>query len=160
MSSISSWIFSIVCVAVFSGISDIILPQGEISKYIKMTMAIVIVYIIVSPIGSILSSGDLKGLVVSDMPIQSDLMYSINKSKVESMTDQIQSELVSNGYSGARVEINADLFSTELEIITIFVDLSEVVLNPEKQNIDKYTEVRKIVTSLCDIEEENILLYG
>ena len=136
MGSISSWIISIACVSLFSVLIEHLMPSGEISKYIRIVVAMVIVYVVVSPIGNIFGSDSIKELVVSSVPVESDIMYSINKSKAKRLDDDITKALVDSGYKGVQVEVNADLFSDSFDIINILVDFSNVVLIENNANID------------------------
>lgn len=49
-----AWIISIVCVIVLGVLLEIVLPKGKIAKYVKGTFALVVIFVIVSPLPKLL----------------------------------------------------------------------------------------------------------
>ncbi len=50
LENVKSWIISIVIIICFSVIIDMVLPEGNIKKYAKFIMGIIIIVVIISPI--------------------------------------------------------------------------------------------------------------
>ncbi len=160
MSNISVWVLSVTGIVLFGCTIDIIMPNGQLAKYIKSTLCIATVFVIVSPIIDMIGKKDFGELFVSDIVIDEDLLYSINKSKQLSLQNQLVTLLEESGYKDVNIDIAIDYEEKTFVINNIFVDLSRVVLNENIVNIDKYTNIKKLIGSVIDIEEESILFYG
>ena len=50
------WIISVVCVIVLGVLIEIVLPSGKITKYVKGTFALVVIFVIVAPLPRLLKS--------------------------------------------------------------------------------------------------------
>lgn len=160
MSFVSSWILSIVGVVVVGVIIDLIMPDGQMSKYIKGIVAIVTVLVIVLPLPK-LANQEISFDFNTNIAIDSELIYTINENKVEQLNDILEKKLDENGYGNIEVSINADLYSYDLKIEKVFVDLSQAVINEEITNIDKYTtDIKSIVKEVLKVEEDDILIDG
>ena len=160
MSFVSSWILSIVGVVIIGVIIDLIMPDGQMSKYIKGIVAIVTVLVIVLPLPK-LANKEINFDFNSSIVLDSELIYSINENKIEQLNILVEKRLEENGYKNVDVFINADLYSYELKIEGVFVDLSQAVINEEMANIDKYTtDIKGIVREVLEVEEEDILIDG
>ena len=160
MSFVSSWILSIVGVVVVGVIIDLIMSDGQMSKYIKGIVAIVTVLVIVLPLPK-LANQEISFDFNTNIAIDSELIYTINENKVEQLNDILEKKLDENGYGNIEVSINADLYSYDLKIEKVFVDLSQAVINEEITNIDKYTtDIKSIVKEVLKVEEDDILIDG
>lgn len=160
MSFVSSWILSIVGVVVVGVIIDLIMPDGQMSKYIKGIVAIFTVLVIVLPLPK-LANQEISFDFNTNIAIDSELIYTINENKVEQLNDILEKKLDENGYGNIEVSINADLYSYDLKIEKVFVDLSQAVINEEITNIDKYTtDIKSIVKEVLKVEEDDILIDG
>ena len=53
MSAFSSWLLSVVGVVILGVLIDVVLPEGNVNKYIKAVFAFVIILVIISPLTKI-----------------------------------------------------------------------------------------------------------
>ena len=160
MSFVSAWILSIAGVVVVGVIIDLILPDGQMTKYIKGVVAIITVLVIVTPLTAI-SSNDVSFNIDNNIVIDNELIYTINENKIQELNDMIEERLESSGYDNVDIIISADLYSYELQIEKVFVDLSQVVINEDLANIDKYTtDIKNIIRAVLNVGEEDILIDG
>ena len=160
MSFVSAWILSIAGVVVVGVIIDLILPDGQMTKYIKGVVAIITVLVIVTPLTAI-SSNDVSFNIDNNIVIDNELIYTINENKIQELNDIIEERLESSGYDNVDIIISADLYSYELQIEKVFVDLSQVVINEDLANIDKYTtDIKNIIRAVLNVGEEDILIDG
>lgn len=143
----SGWILSVVGIVLLSVLLDILLPKGQTSKYIKGIFSIVTIYVIISPLPSLIKGADFEGLFGFEQTIAADgefvdSIYEADFAERERKTEEI---LKLNGYSGAEVDIVAKS-GEKNEIDYVNVDISKLSINENTLNID----ILKIKESVAD----------
>ena len=159
MSAISTWILSITGIVLVGLLFDILLPNGKTNKIVKSVVALFTVLVIVSPLKNIdLNNFDFSNLF-ENFNIDSQFVSSIREDMVQTLKDDIQENLYENGYSGVKIDFEVSSSQENLQIRTVFVDLSNLVLLDNNLNINKYTNIVAIIKSLVDIKEDSIIFY-
>lgn len=161
MGAISGWILSIVGVVLLGVIIEIILPEGQVSKYIRGVTCLATVLVIVSPLAKLGDANfDIKKYISSEIELDEGMLAQINQAKAKNIEESLEKLLQEEGYENVDVSISADYYSVQMEIMAIFVDLSKTVLNGEDANINKYEEITSLIVKSLGVEEECILIYG
>lgn len=166
MSEISSWIMSIAGVICLSVIVELILPDGQMNKYIKGVFSFVVVFVIISPIPTLMK----KELNIeknfgyeSSISVDEDYLYQLNYDKVNALKKEILKECDGFGYKNVEMYINCDISKSELKIKSITVDLSclRITENSEHNDITKIKKhIVQIIQKYLQIESEEILFDG
>ncbi len=156
MSYISGWVLSIVGVVIITVVVEIIMPEGNISKYIKGFLVIFTVFIMVSPITNI-SIADIFSENDFSISLDDTFLQQVNEEKAIEYGEIIKDKLVAGGYDGINIDVCIDNSKTEMKITAIFVDLSKVVLNPKNENIDIYNNIKSVIKSVVTIDAEDII---
>ena len=118
-----AWALSIVGIVSLSMLIDIILPKGDISKYIKGVFSIMTICMIVAPLPRIIS--DIKNQVV-DVPtfesieVDNGLLHQLNEDKLVILEDNIQKLITSSGGHNVEVNIEDDYLDDEIDSIAIY----------------------------------------
>ncbi|MBQ8908907.1 MAG: stage III sporulation protein AF [Clostridia bacterium] len=165
VSAVSSWILSIAGVVCLSVLIELVLPDGQMNRYIKGTFSFVIVLVIISPIPKLLNSNyDVSKLFNYDETYMLDenYLYQLNLNKLNKLQEDVTAEAYSNGYKNVKVYIDADIFDSHLNISSVYVDLSELVIsqNAEHRDITKIKQhITNLVQQFIEIDEEKIS-YG
>lgn len=158
MSSISSWIMSIAGVSVLSVLVDLIMPNGQTKKYIKGIFAFIIVFVIISPVPSLINKNfNIDDIFQEEIELQDEYFYQINRNRLTSLENSITDHLKTEGVSGVQLNINANIFTQEMEINAIFVDLSQIVINENIKHIDINELVKSSIFKYISIDEEKII---
>ena len=159
MSGITSWLLSIAGVSILSVLVDVILPSGQTNKFIKGIFAFCMVFVIISPIPKLINS-DFKFdniINVEDITIDKEFIYQSNRDKLNLTKAQIESELNEIGISEITVSVNGDIFSENMKIENVFVDLSEMVINENVGHIDIEKTVKQAVRKYVNLQEDQII---
>ncbi len=158
MSNISSWIMSIVGISVLSVLVDLIMPNGQTKKYIKGVFAFVIVFIIVSPLPSLINKNiNIDDIFQEEVELQEQYIYQTNRNKLSTIEDSIISELEKNGVDKVGININANIFTRDMKINAIFVDLSQVVINENNEHININELVISSILKYITIDKKDII---
>lgn len=140
-----AWILSITGITVLSVLIDLILPTGQTAKYIKNVFAFIMIFVIISPLPKLINgSFNIDQIFESEdeIVLQEDFIYQVNRDKLTALEKAIESKLVEENINGVEVSISADIFSKEMEIKSIYVDLSDLVITPNSSHID----IKKAIT--------------
>ena len=145
----AAWVLSIVGIVSIGVLLDIIIPEGEINKYIKGIFSIVTICVIIAPLPKIID----KNFDITDY-FGTESSIAVDERFVEEVNGERVAEtmLKSNGIDGVKVEIIVRSYDTlDIESVKVSVDkdgadkefITDLVAN--KLGIKK-TEVRLIVS--------------
>ena len=153
------YLLSILGVVILGVVIDVILPSGSTSKYISGIFAIVVMFVIISPVLTWVKSGySIKDyFTLQDISLDEKLLYNINNAKFNELEKEIEQELSNNGYANVKVDIQFSTDATNVKISQVLVDLSNLVINENCVNINKYVYIRQVVLSKLNITKEVIV---
>lgn len=161
MSGVSAWILSIAGVCILSVVVDLILPSGKTNSHIKNVMTYVIVLVVLAPLPQLMQSDfsleDVFGR--TEFGLQYEYIYSLNQSKLDAMTNNINDGLEDAGILGVVVSVSANIFDKDMRVDAVYVDLYNIVITNPSENINIKSEIREIVLSVVDIKEDLIIFY-
>lgn len=162
-SSISNWVLSITGVVCLSVIVELVMPDGQMNKYIKSIMSFLLTLIILLPVPKLLNSKrDYSNLLDFEESIVADenYLYQLNLDKVNSLKEDIEKDISSHGYKNVSVYISCDIFANNLTFSSISVDLSNLVIseNAEHKDISKIRkDIAEIIQLYINLNEEAVL---
>lgn len=155
----SGYLLSLLGVIVLGVLIDVILPSGSTSKYISGIFAIVVMFVMISPVIKFIKS-DYKlsdYFTNSDIHINEKLLYNINNSKFKVVEQDIIKELSDNGYCDVQIDIQFKVVADNVEITQVLVDLTNLVINQNSSNINSYVYIRQVVMKHLAVTEEVIV---
>ena len=96
-----SYILSVLGIVLVSVLIEIILPSGQTAKYIKSVFSIFVVYVLISPILSMIKKDyDItKYLQQGNMQINQTLLNNIYKDQIDAKNTDIENILENAGYT-------------------------------------------------------------
>lgn len=69
----------------------------------------------------------------------------------------IENQISSKGLLNVDVSISADIFTIQMEIDAIYVDLCNLVIRGDEEHIDIRNEIVEVIVSFVDIEKEKVI---
>lgn len=161
MSVISSWLLSIASVVLLSVLSEFVLPEGQMNKYIKVVFSFVILLVIILPLPRIVKSEvDLSTLLEQKVGVQENFLEQINLDKLNTISTEINKKIASSGLENINITINANIFSEKLEIYGINADLRNIKYreNFENKNISSAKKcILKIIKSYKELQDVEVI---
>ena len=132
MASVSSWILSIAGIICLSVLLELVLPDGQLNKYVKNIFSFVIIWVVIFPIPNLLKNVNFNQdiFVQEEILLQDDYLDKVENEKNESLIACVQEDLSKNGYSGILISTK----SKKDNKTTMFVDLSSLVITGENVN--------------------------
>lgn len=157
--SISSWVLSIAGICVVSVLIDLFLPQGQMSGHIKTVFNFIIIFVIMVPIPNLvnLEIDSSTWFSSQQIQLQEDYIYQLNRDKLTLLEKSIEDSLYDNGMINIDISLSADIFTYQMQIETVYVDLSNLVIEKNDKHIDIENEVVKVITSFININEGAIV---
>lgn len=147
---LTAWIMSIVGVAVLTLLVDILVPEGETSKYIKSVFAILTVLIIASPLPKLFSSEfvfeDFFGETEAAY-VDYDYAERLNERRIEFLENKV-AEVLSDKKFECRVTIDARFDKGKMIIERIKIKTQKSVIVGTEANIDIIKEFVKEMTGV------------
>ena len=107
----SAWLISIVGVVSLGVLIEIVLPEGENSKYIRGIFSIIVIFVIISPLPKMMKGDFFKDFLGNDqtqIEIDDDYYNSMVESIHNTIIKDIQDNLTSNGYTNVEFDITFD----------------------------------------------------
>lgn len=159
MNLFSVWVLSIAGICIMSVLVDLIIPDGQTRKYIKAIFSFFVIIVVISPLPKLVKSDfDIDSIIAGDdVELQEDFIYQINRNKLDAIAEDIEKDLFNQGIEGVQILISANIFTNELEIDAVFVDLFEMVITSKSEHIDINEIISDTILKHIDIEKENIV---
>ncbi len=106
----SAWLISIVGIVSLGVLIEIVLPEGENSKYIRGIFSIIVVFVIVAPIPKLTKGDYFKDFVKGEEQIEIDEDYyeSVKNTIRADITQRLKDKLESTGYGDITFYIEFD----------------------------------------------------
>ena len=155
---ISDWAGGIIIAVIIATVIEMILPEGNCKKYIKIVIGVYVLFTIISPVitkftGKSIEVSDILDLnkyieeaeesVKIQNTIQSDNQSSIMEMYSSGIKDDMVSKTEAKGYIVNNIEIGiADDESYNLTYITVEVRVNEK--SEENEEVEEINEVNKV----------------
>lgn len=154
----TSWIAGIVGIVVVGVLIDILLPEGDSNKYIKGIYALIVVFIVISPIAK-LANGDINidNIIQNDdtyCEIDDTFVQSVNNDRKNQDIQKITNSLKINGFSQAKVSIFLSTSNIYM-IDRVNIDITDCTQN----SADCAQKIIDIVNKCVNCEEVKIYDY-
>jgi stage III sporulation protein AF len=157
----SAYILGVVGVVFLGVLVDVVMPEGEMNKYIKGMFGIVALFVIVSPVQKLFD----KDFNIEDVfydttatQIDTDFLEATNKQIKTQLENTLIVKLSNSGFDEVIVEIECNLSETEFKVEKVYVDISNMVINQNMAHINKYVEIKNIVTEFLNVEESDVII--
>lgn len=156
----NGYVLSILGIVLLGIIIDIIIPNGSINKYIKSVYVIFIVAVIISPIVKLMNIEHELNIKYENYEISENLLNYIYSKRVEEIEHSLITKLEEEGFSGINIIINFSSQNNELRYISCIVNLKNMVISSDKQHINSYEFITRLVTTTTGLEDKEIIFDG
>ena len=159
MGIFSGYVLSIVGVVLMFIVIELILPNGKNTKYIRSILGMFLIFVIIAPISK-LKTLDFNDIIDNkySYDLNYDYLYTVHLKESESLKSQILKKLEDEGISNPEILITIEKQSTTMQIIQIYVDLSQAVISPNSPHINNYTTLKKIISDIAGIEQSKVVI--
>ena len=146
----SGWVLSVTAVICLTVLLDIIMPDGQMKKYVKGIVSIIVIFVIITPLASI-AVGELD-LTKGNITINSDMLDNLESTSDRYRETQLEAMLSDDDIT-ADVKIENDNGKKKVEVIIQNQVLSENEMNILKQKVkDTVTDFLGIDSGSVSVE--------
>ncbi len=155
----SRYVLSILGIVLLGIIIDVIVPSGNISKYIKSVFSIFVVAVIISPVVKFISNKNGIKLDYNNYELDKELVEYIYEKRVDNEENKIEIHLKDAGFAEVDINIEYSINNNQIEYLSCCVNLENLVISADKQHINKYEFIKGIVKEFTNLTEEEIVIY-
>lgn len=157
-----TYILSIVGAVVLATVAEVLMPEGKTAKYVKNTLSIFLVLIIISPISKMIAGDIVIKDIFSSEVIQTDYSFisKLNEKKAQTLENNTERHLNLNGYSNTSIKILYTGNEKGIKIDYVHIDLTKFEFNGEGPHIHIIDNIKNLVSVYLGISKEYIYTYG
>lgn len=147
---IKTWTSEIIIAVIISIIIEMLVPDGNNKKYIKVVSGIYILYTIISPFlstDSIFKTGDLQ-VQIDNSIIQTSSDSTVVSTYISSLEEYFKTEIEALGYEVKELKITCD--SDYINILKI-----DIKMKSTSYDIDS---IKDIIIKEYEIDKNNIII--
>ncbi len=150
------WVLNLVGVSLMGILLEILLPTGKTNKYIKGVLALVTVYVVVSPIIKIFNNEiSIKNFFTTDIVIDEEFIFKTSQSYFEKEEKCLEDILEKNGIENVKVNIVPSI-NGQNKIEFVKICTKNMTLTKDYSNIDIIGKIEEIVKSRLKIDSGRI----
>lgn len=155
----NEYILALLGVIILGVIVDVLMPSGQLSSFIKTIYSVFVIFIIISPISNIISTGfDISSFFNnSAVEVDGDLLYIIYDDAADELESYITTQCEDIGFYNIIADISVSTTLLNFSVESVIIDISNLVIITDENHINKYDEIIEIVTGVINIEEEDIV---
>lgn len=146
----SGWVLSVTAVICLTVLLDIIMPDGQMKKYVKGIVSIIVIFVIITPLASI-AVGEFD-LTKGNITIDSEMLDNLESTSDRYRETQLEAMLSDDDIT-VDVKIENDNGKKKVEVIIQNQVLSENEMNILKQKVkDTVTDFLGIDSGSVSVE--------
>ncbi|MCR4725657.1 MAG: stage III sporulation protein AF [Clostridia bacterium] len=144
------WILSVVGMVLTVTLAEIMLPEGQTSKYVKGVVSLMVVYVMILPIPKLLSlkfdANSFFNFSASSYEIDSGFIQIIKEDKQSALSDSLTSVFRDSGIASASATV---LIQGENEI-------DRVILSAKEEDVES---AFAITLSYLNVKEDRVVIH-
>lgn len=156
----TGYLLSVIGVVILGVLVDLVLPTGQMNKYVKSMFGIFTILVIISPVPKLINQNfDFSQLFYNQTSttVDSDFLEVTNKKIVKQMELSIEKSCENSGYLQIECKIESILEDNKLIIKKVYINLKNLVISQDQPHINKYTEIVQAVTQVVNVSKEQII---
>ena len=151
------YILTILGVVIVGILVDVIIPSGNINKFIKSVYSVFVVMVILNPIIKFFNNHRDFDFNYNDYTISQPLLDYLNRQKVEGYKKDIISTLAEAGLDNVDITFDYSLQNDKLILNSCMVNLKKLAISGNFQHNNKYEFIIKVVQTITNLSSEEII---
>lgn len=155
MEWVSNWIQGIIIAVIISTIIEMVLPEGNCKKYIKVVIGVYILFSIISPVINKVTGSNLKLADIFDLDEYIEASTSNTYQNVNDAQERQIKEIYQNSLKN---DMKEKIQTKGYKVINIFVDIEDneqYSINEINLRLEKQEEQEKVKKESSKIQEVN-----
>ena len=163
MTSIVTWLISILSIVLVGTVADLLLANNRMGKYVKSVFASLTILVIILPLPNLIRNGinfDTSFIFNNEIVLDNSFLDYANRVRLSSLARGVESQLAADGVRGGQVSIIGTASNTLIEIDSVRINIENVVIDGIMGNINRSEHVANLVMGYLNIERGRIIIYG
>ena len=166
---IKSWCEGIVVAVMISIIIEMLLPEGNNKKYVKVIVGVYILFVIIGPFLEKINTENFfeKNFEFNTIEVSTEVNNDIKDVYIDGIEETIKTELLEGGYLVEKLNVDVDKNYENIEKIEVELgtnNKSQIQIDPiaigEKQvTDDDYVELKKLLSENYQVSYEDIYVF-
>ncbi len=154
----TGYILSVLGIVVAGVFIDVIIPSGQINKYIKSIYSIFVVAVLLTPLIKLVNGTEKLEFTYTNFEIDESLINYIHETKVNNLQNSISQTLEDNGLKNVDILINYSIKENNIIYNSCIVNLKNLAIDENVQHINKYEFIKKVVGTFIELTDEEIII--
>ena len=134
MGEISSWLLSIAGIVLLGVLTEFVLPDGQMNKFVRVVFSFVTLFVIIMPLPKLLGKTYELENYFAEQPLQEHYLEQVNLDQLNTLTKELNEEVSQSGLKNVEISLGGDIFGQKLEIYKITADLREIEYDSSVKN--------------------------
>ena len=155
----SSWLLSIVGVVVIGALTEVLLSDSNIHKFVRSIYAFFVLLVIAQPLPAFFRDTVSSIQTGGVLELDTALIQTINSQTAAALERNAMEALATAGFDGVIVTINTTA-NTNFAITAVYINALGIKIHQANQGLNTQQEVTKIVRAITGAPEEAIHYVG
>ena len=156
----SEWLIGVVGIIALGLLLEILIPEGQTSKYVKGAFSLLVIFAVISPLPKLLNGEYQLDFVDTEYSVDRNYLVYTTSRYTSSIESDLEKVLAEQGIdSGVEIVIKEGSVK-DIEFVQVKIHLTGIDKNQENTHI---TRAREIVKNALSISQDKIdvrVLYG
>ena len=159
MSFLSTYVLSVAGVVLLSVLIELVLPEGQMNKYTKSILSLVVIFVIASPLPKLFKNG-INFSSLGEVTLDENVLNVIQNQSFSQIKKNLEIGLEEQGFKNVELTIFGESEGKSLKISSIFVDLSNLVLLKKDEHIITNEAVEDFLLKQTGLKRGQVVFYG
>lgn len=168
MEIIRQWCEGIIIAILISLIIELLVPEGDNKKYVKVVIGIYIVFVVINPLLKFFKYDfDFSSVINVTVEEVNSKTDSIKEFYVEGIKESMKEDIEGLGYITDNIEISFDnnfenIQEIQLKIVSKNIDntiIEPIIIGENKQETNNYNDIIELLEKNYFIEKSQIIFY-
>ncbi|MBO7222477.1 MAG: stage III sporulation protein AF [Clostridia bacterium] len=156
----SEWLIGVVGIIALGLLLEILIPEGQTSKYVKGAFSLLVIFAVISPLPKLLNGEYQLDFVDTEYSVDRNYLVYVTSRYTSSIESDLEKVLAEQGIdSGVEIVIKEGSVK-DIEFVQVKIHFTGIDKNQENTHI---TRAREIVKNALSISQDKIdvrVLYG
>lgn len=164
MGILSTWVVTIAGVVILVNVCEILMPDGEMNKYIKGTLSIICMFVLISPLPELMKTEiNISDIIFgenSTVNIDYSFLDYVNRNKADALSKELETKFEKEGFNKVEVGIVPVNNSADFVIDSVVLNLTNLQTESALSKEQIISRLKSLTTEFLNIKSEKVVIYG
>lgn len=157
MRFISGWILGIIGAAVLCMLADLIMPQGSTKKHIRSVLSIITMFIILSPLPTLLNKDwRIENLFKDEIKPDKRIVDNVFRQQISLLEESLEKKLSEDGYKNIKIDITGYEKDKAIKVKAVSVNITQC----DSKSKSDYEKIKQKIKTYLNDNSVVVMVYG